>query len=278
MHRNSIAFIACLLLCLSGFHSEGQIPKVPVSSLAYYQFQHIRDTTQAGKVWIEDFMLAFNEQQSVYLSKTKIVQDSTQLAILKKADEQNSNVINMGLYRPTTAGQVYVKGKKITLIKNFDGQIYKISDTPEQTLWQIANDTKTILGYTCQKATGTVKGRTYTVWFSTDVPAAFGPWKLFGLPGLILEAYDQSGRIKFTCTKVVLQAQIPPAVSLDVPTEAIETNDADYQRMEMAYHENLSTDAADADGIKVESVKQTSVKPKLPARKTSLNFPLELKK
>lgn len=49
------------------------------------------------------------------------------------------------------------------------------------------------MGYSCQKATTTFRGREFNVYFAKDIPIADGPWKLNGLPGLILEvASDDS--------------------------------------------------------------------------------------
>ena len=55
--------------------------------------------------------------------------------------------------------------------------------------WTICEDsTMQVLGYDCHKATAKFRGRTWTVWYSEDIPLSIGPWKLGGLPGLILKA------------------------------------------------------------------------------------------
>ena len=47
-------------------------------------------------------------------------------------------------------------------------------------------------------ATTDFRGRHWTAWFATDIPVSDGPWKLGGLPGLILEAYDKGHQYTFT--------------------------------------------------------------------------------
>jgi len=56
--------------------------------------------------------------------------------------------------------------------------------------WTLANDSQTILGHRCQKATCRFRGRNFVAWFATDVPIKGGPWKFGGLPGCILKVYD----------------------------------------------------------------------------------------
>lgn len=56
--------------------------------------------------------------------------------------------------------------------------------------WNMEDSTKMVLGHECQKAICSYHGRMWTAWFATDVPVSDGPWKLCGLPGLIMEAYD----------------------------------------------------------------------------------------
>lgn len=64
--------------------------------------------------------------------------------------------------------------------------------------WKIIKgQTKMICGYNCEKAVGEIYGREFTVWFAPELKYASGPWKLKGLPGLILLAYDTDKDYKF---------------------------------------------------------------------------------
>ncbi len=64
--------------------------------------------------------------------------------------------------------------------------------------WTIAEDsTATFLGYDCILAESDYHGRHWKAWFTPEIPIPFGPWKLRGLPGLILKA-TTDGDFSFT--------------------------------------------------------------------------------
>ncbi len=64
----------------------------------------------------------------------------------------------------------------------------------------MTDSVKNILGYDCFKAIAPYRGRRWTAWFAPEIPVQDGPWKLCGLPGLILEAYDTNHEYSFTAT------------------------------------------------------------------------------
>ena len=74
---------------------------------------------------------------------------------------------------------------------------YHVTGVAPKIDWQMSADTLTIGGYSCQKAVGKYAGRRWTVWFTEEVPTMAGPWKLRGLPGLIVKATDAEGIHEF---------------------------------------------------------------------------------
>lgn len=69
--------------------------------------------------------------------------------------------------------------------------------------WTIDTDSvMTILGMECHYATTKFRGREWKVWFTEGIPVSLGPWKLNGLPGLILEATADDNFIKFTAVSI----------------------------------------------------------------------------
>lgn len=56
--------------------------------------------------------------------------------------------------------------------------------------WNILTDKQKIGQYNVQKATTLFGGKKWTAWFSTDLPFQDGPYKFFGLPGLIVKIED----------------------------------------------------------------------------------------
>lgn len=68
--------------------------------------------------------------------------------------------------------------------------------------WELTDSTKTVCSYPCHQAIASVYGRTWSVWYSTELPMPYGPYILGGLPGLILEASDTEEIFHFTCVGI----------------------------------------------------------------------------
>lgn len=75
--------------------------------------------------------------------------------------------------------------------QSYDITSWELTEEIEKPEWEIGDSIINILGYECIKATTVFRGRTWTAFFSPEIPIPDGPWKLCGLPGMILKAYDK---------------------------------------------------------------------------------------
>ena len=67
---------------------------------------------------------------------------------------------------------------------------YETHDPLGKIDWTLTEDTLTISGLLCHRATGKLYGKQWTAWYTEEIPSSAGPWKLRGLPGLIVKAED----------------------------------------------------------------------------------------
>ena len=150
-----------------------QIGKDVSKCYSYYTFQSdsLQRTPDGAKVWSELFRRAI-EKDGIY-GDFPHVRMSTYV------------------YKNYPTGQM-------TITDRISSQGYRYVDSLHAQTWTMGDSTRQVLGYTCQQATADFRGRRWTAWFAMDIPVSDGPWKLGGLPGLILEAYDEGQQHIFT--------------------------------------------------------------------------------
>lgn len=68
--------------------------------------------------------------------------------------------------------------------------------------WELYDDTLTICGHLCHQATCFFRGREWTAWYADDITQSEGPWKFYGLPGLILQVEDSKREHIFTSISI----------------------------------------------------------------------------
>lgn len=115
--------------------------------------------------------------------------------------------------------------------------------------WKSLDGDSTVCNYPCQKAVTTFRGRTWVVWYTMDLPYSDGPWKLCGLPGLILKAEDTKGDFSFTAYKITkglgkeIKADLKNAVK--VKPQDLEQDMDDYMRHPLEYMYSVNKVKAD---------------------------------
>ena len=66
--------------------------------------------------------------------------------------------------------------------------IERVNDTGT---WTITGEKKLIMGLECTKATGEIKKKKYSIWFTTELKGGYGPYIMTNLPGPILEKINE---------------------------------------------------------------------------------------
>ena len=96
--------------------------------------------------------------------------------------------------------------KKISFFRQLQkDDFYLIEDNFNNPNWKLKKETKVIAGYKCHKATREFRGRKWIVWYAPELNFSAGPWKLYRLPGLILEAHDETHRYTFSAEKITFE-------------------------------------------------------------------------
>lgn len=207
-------------------------------------------------------ILYFNKEQSVfYHSKgpNTIILRDYQGRYLQPHESVTTTNDNSGRqpldgYFQDSIGHVYFKNfkKKQLIMREYKAMTPYLSEEPgmPKFKWKIEKEYKTIGTFNCQKATTEFRGRTYEAWFTQAIKVNNGPWKLHGLPGLILEAYDSTGEVKFLFTSINIPTDdvmeiVPPTDGKKVTFE--EWKDAEYSENEKIMRQQMSKADRNAD-------------------------------
>ena len=160
------------------------------------------------------------------------------------------------LVQPYIYGQWYYVYKglpaegKLTYL-NTDICKFKYEEPISKMKWKMLGKDSVIAGYPCQLAETNFRGRTWKAWFTLDIPIPNGPWKLGGLPGLILKATDHTGWYDFDCAGI----QNITAQPITVPKENFETmKPKEYFHLLRLRHEHFSEFLQRQDGASGEAM------------------------
>lgn len=190
----------------------------------FYEYKFIPDSTDKTKIITEMMLLDIDKNGSSYYSHDKFVADSTAKADLEKQLKLSPNNINIS--RSDKPGQVQYKVTKhypdftTYLYTKVSSDSYKIEEDQKPD-WKILPEKQKVGEYNAQKATANYGGRQWTAWFTTDLPFQDGPYKFYGLPGLIVKIEDQTGSHSMTLVgnKTILMStdkgpELPPEIQI----------------------------------------------------------------
>lgn len=183
-----------------------QSQSVTPAGEATYQQISLWDTEKTSK-------LLFTANESIYYYGRTA--DGSELNNKVKKDDSHYE-IDLG----DREGWTYyknIKNDEVISRDNIWTKFFIVKETLPILNWKIGTATKKIGNYDCQKAECTFRGRDFEAWFAASVPVSLGPWKLWGLPGLIIEAYDTNREFKFILTTLDIPAKT--TVKINPPTD-----------------------------------------------------------
>lgn len=140
-----------------------------------------------------------------------------------------------------TIGAVFYKNlaAKKLITREFFKDVPYLTEEPKlpNIKWNVTAEQRKIGSFNCQKATTRFRGRNYTAWFTMDIPISNGPWKLQGLPGLILEAFDEAREVQF----LFMSINMPSTNSIVItpPTDGKKVDFETYKKAADIEHENF---------------------------------------
>ena len=170
-----------------------------------YEYPNYRTAARGSE---SQYILRTNARESKFFSPKTEYLDSLQSAPdgVAKLNEMTRNAAAAGKFDdiPRVDGSYYVvkEDDRLFLYETAGmDKLYSEEPLPE-IAWEICDSTKTVLGYECVKAIADFHGRKWIAWFVPEIPIQNGPWKLSGLPGLILEAESEDGFYLFSATGI----------------------------------------------------------------------------
>ena len=87
-----------------------------------------------------------------------------------------------------------ISADRMTVYDQKSDELCCYSEPLSEMSWTINSDSiMNILGYDCILAQADYHGRLWKAWFTPEIPLHDGPWKLHGLPGIILKADGGDG-------------------------------------------------------------------------------------
>lgn len=184
-----------------------------------YKVEHVIDTGATPAQMKYDLLLFIGKQYAYSVSRNRYLSDSLNLVYQKMAASNPANAQYSSTAMPKRLSSIeslavyYDYQKKYFYEVNAVGLNNFLMEDGTPPVWKIENMIEKLFGFDCQQATTVYKCRKWTVWFTTDFAAAAGPWKLSGLPGLILKATDDRNEVSIVFDGMEVRSQ-PATIEL----------------------------------------------------------------
>lgn len=279
MKKTLLTFVIAIVTNLA----NGQISKQePILLNIEYEFIHINNLNEKDEPIIKRMVLSVGQNSSRYIDKevyqrsisekkntnSKIKYTSVVGAPIVMVNKESGIIFESFFQFPIT--------QTLNIVSNIGNNSYLVENQLKKINWKILNETKKIDSFNCQKAIGDFGGRTYNVWFTSELPFLNGPYKLWGLPGLILEAEDTKNEVRFLYKNINKEIDSTKTITY-LGLKPIKISSSEYLKAKKNFISN--PESFMQAQLPVGSPKVTKVEDnnnKKDKRKKAINNPIEL--
>lgn len=189
-----------------------------------FQINYIVSSQLSNKGVSGEYTMIFNNVASVFKNvsmpqEDKLIDDGSNNLFVISGDPDGMPIYK-NLKNKVLESKYYIGKKSNKCI---------VQDTLPKINWKILKETKKISNITAQKAIGSFGGRMYNVWFAPSISNQHGPFYLYGLPGLILEAKSLDNKINIAFKSLKKLQQINEVQTLSKTIKAQCVAHAEYK-------------------------------------------------
>lgn len=206
--------------------------------------------------------LFIEERMKKMFNKTFILQINNNLSLYDEDALVSINDVSpdlSGIYS-NIAYFKDLKEKEIIIQKEFNGKNFFVKDSLIAFKWKLINEKRKIGEYICYKATTIInenkvavsntkstnfldnledkKEVEITAWYAPDIPINQGPENFWGLPGLILEIYENNSSI--VCSEIIINPK--KKIKIKLPEKSKIISQSSYNAMVKKKNDEMEHD------------------------------------
>ena len=170
-------------------------PGTPTTGLrAIYRLDYRLDSAVATPKRVH-MVLRINNGASCFQSTPKHVYDSVYVSLQGHPEQEQLQKAADASRKPGRNEFAYIvikqPAKDWVVYQDVLGvETYQYQEKSSLFHWRITPTKQMVAGYECQQAYAAFGGRIWEAWFTRDIPVSEGPYKFYGLPGLIVRVRD----------------------------------------------------------------------------------------
>ncbi len=260
-------FIAC------NIYGQKAVDLGHVESRYVYLLTHQKDSLDKANIGEEYFILERGKDRSQFMSLNSYKRDSVTAEITNGLNTRISKLDLTSIPKTNFTYRI-IKDPAKKQVLFYDRIIrndFVYEESPEFK-WKITEEKKNIGNLKCQAALLSYGGRDYKAWFTNDIPVSDGPYKFYGLPGLIVEMEDSGKQYRFELLSYKNLADQPAMWISEKRSNGRKVSKADFYKALKNSQENLVSEISKS-GFTLDPSAEAKVKEKMKKR----NNPIELK-